>query len=167
MDIGPGRLESRGCWFVAPSRDFGAEQWIHLVLRAAETELPLDEDTIHTWAEGRDSSRPHRSNSSEPERSSEGHKLGVHPVQAFHLTVRTRGARAGAGRCTVVQSFHPKDGCLCEPGSSPKATAKPLSMKRDTPFILFFSCIFMRNKCICGVNFLDLRFGPERPHLAV
>lgn len=149
-----------------PSRDFRAEQWIHLVLRAAEAELALDEDTIHTWAGGRDSSRPHRSNSSEPERSSERQKLGVQPVQAFHLTVRTQGAGAGRRR-TAVQSFHPEDGCLCEPGSSPKAMAKPLSMKRHIPFILFFCCIFMRNKCICPVNFLDFRFGPERPHLAV
>lgn len=87
--------EAAGLW--PPSRDFGAEQWIHLVLRAAEAEPALDEGTIHTWAEGRDSMRPHRSNSSEPERSSKWQKLGVQPVQAFHHTVRTHSAGEGGG----------------------------------------------------------------------
>lgn len=40
----------------------------------------------------------------------------------------------------------------------------------EGPLRLFCSlcCLFMENRCMCGVNFLDgFRFDPERPYLAV
>lgn len=90
--------------------------------------------------------RPHRSNSSEPERSLKWQKPGMWPMQAFHHTMRTPSTGAGGGTAAHGGPLlSPKGRVFVRTRSSQKAMAK-ISLHEKGDLIHFVLLLLLHEK---------------------